>query len=331
MFDGRKKIVGIGSALVDLLLHEEDAFVAALGAEKGGMTLVDPHFIHNVTSTARQAPRVVSGGSSCNTVIGVGMLGGSASFIGKLGNDEFGRIFAEDLRKSAVDPLLFTSPSPTGRVLSVITPDAQRTMFTYLGASTELDPAVITPELFTDTAVLVLEGYMLFNPDLVMATVQSAKKAGARISLDLASFEVVHASKGLLNDIIRDYVDILIANEDEAEAFCGHRDEHKVMAHLLDRAPLAALKLGARGSCVSYNNRLFRIDAHTHRPPVDTTGAGDLWAAGFLFGLVNGYPVDKCGTVGSACGYEVCQVVGAKIPDAGWERIKTLISSLDEE
>lgn len=326
MFNERKKITGIGSALVDLLLSEEDAFIAALGSQKGGMTLVDHHFIEAALSRANKTALVVSGGSACNTVVGVGRLGGMAAFIGQLGKDEFGRIFAEDLRKSAVDPLLFPSSSPTGRVLSVITPDAQRTMFTYLGASTEMDPALITPEMFKDTAVLVVEGYLLFNPDLMMATVQAAKAAGARVSLDLASFEVVRSARGLLESIIKDYVDILIANEDEAEAFCGHRDEHKIMSHLLDRAPLAALKLGERGSCISYNSQLFRIMAHTHRPAIDTTGAGDLWAAGFLFGLVNGYPIEACGAMGSACGYEVCQVVGAKIPEIGWERIKNSIA-----
>ena len=331
MFNGRKKITGIGSALVDLLLKEEHAFVASLGAEMGGMTLVDHHFIERALLSAGKTPHVVSGGSSCNTIVGVGMLGGTAAFIGQLGNDEFGRIFTDDLRKSAVDPVLFQSPSPTGKVLSVITPDAQRTMFTHLGASTELNPADITPELFIDTAVVVVEGYLLFNPDLMMATVQAAKAAGARVSLDLASFEVVNTARSLINDIVMDYVDILIANEDEAEAYCGHRDEAKVMAHLLERAPLAVLKVGERGSYISFENQLFRIKAQTDAPPVDTTGAGDLWAAGFLYGLVNGYPIEACGAIGSACGFEVCQVMGAKIPDIGWERIRTLISSFDKE
>lgn len=326
MFNDRKKITGIGSALVDLLLTEEETFVSSLGSQKGGMTRVDHQFIETALSRSAKPVHLVSGGSACNTVIGVGKLGGNAAFVGKLGDDDLGRVFADGLRESAVNPLLFPSSSPTGRVLSVITPDAQRTMFTCLGASTELDPAAINPELFADAAVVVVEGYLLFNPELMLATVKAAKAAGARISLDLSSFEVVHAARGMLDDIIRNYVDILIANEDEAEAFCGCRDEKKVMAHLLDRAPVAALKLGERGSCVSYNSQVFRIEAQTDRPPIDTTGAGDLWAAGFLFGLVNGYSIEACGAMGSACGYEVCQVVGAKIPEEGWDRIKKLIS-----
>ncbi len=330
MFNGRKKITGIGSALVDLLLKEDDVFVAALGAEKGGMTLVDHQFIESALARASSTAAVISGGSSCNTIVGVGMLGGAAAFIGQLGDDAFGRVFTDDLRRSSVEPLLFLSSSPTGEVLSVITPDAQRTMFTHLGASTEMDPAVITPDLFADSAIAVVEGYLLYNPDLILATLQAAKAAGARVSLDLASFEVVNAARGLLEEIIRDCVDILIANEDEAEAFCGHRDERKVMSRLLDIAPLGVLKLGEKGSCVCYNDQLFKIKAQTDRPPVDTTGAGDLWAAGFLFGLVNGYSIETCGAIGSACGFEVCQVIGAKIPEAGWKRIKTLMSFLNE-
>ncbi|MFO8048657.1 MAG: adenosine kinase [Desulfosudaceae bacterium] len=325
MFDGKKKITGIGSALVDLLLPADDDFVASLGAEKGGMTLVDDQFIEDALARSDEKPEVVSGGSACNTIVGVGMLGGETSFIGKCGQDEFGRKFTSDLRDSNVTPQLFTSSTPTGTVLSVVTPDAQRTMFTHLGASTELDPDSITPELFENTAVAVVEGYLLFNPDLMMATVRAAKAAGAMISLDLASFEVVHNTRALLEKVVKQYVDILIANEDEAEAYCGHRDEEKVIAHLLEEAPLAVLKVGERGSFIHHDKETFRIKAQVDQPPLDTTGAGDLWASGFLYGLVNGYPIDQCGVLGSACGSEVCRVVGAKIPADGWQRIKALL------
>ncbi len=325
MVDNKKKIVGIGSALVDLLLKAEDDWVASLGAEKGGMTLVDNEFVEDALKKAKHPPEVVSGGSACNTIVGIGMLGGQASFVGKCGEDEFGRIFTSDLQESGVEPLLFTSSAPTGKVLSVVTPDAQRTMFTHLGASTELDPQMITPKLFEDAAVVVVEGYLLFNPDLIMATVQAAKTAGAKISLDLASFEVVHNSRALLDKIVAEYVDILIANEDEAEAYCGHRKEEKAVARLMENAPTAILKVGERGCFICCDREIYRIKAQTGGAPLDTTGAGDLWAAGFLWGLVNNYSMEKCGELGSACGYEVCQVLGAKIPEAGWQRIKSLL------
>ena len=208
---------------------------------------------------------------------------------------------------------------------SVITPDAQRSMFTFLGASTELSPISITPELFQDTAISVIEGYLLFNPDLMMASVKAAKAAGSLIALDLASFEVVNASKTILKDIVKEYVDILIANEDEAKAYTGFTDESSAMEILSQDVTYAILKVGKRGSFVSYNGKITRIDPVSGNDPVDTTGAGDLWAAGFLFGIANGFSIEKSGQLGSACGYEVCQIIGAQIPEPAWQRIRALI------
>jgi sugar/nucleoside kinase (ribokinase family) len=198
-------------------------------------------------------------------------------------------------------------------------------MFTDLGASTEMDPASITPDLFKDTAIAVVEGYLLFNPDLMAAAVKAAKEAGALIALDLASFEVVEASKAVLPDLIREYVDILIANEDEAKAYTGHTDEDEALAVLSQNVTYGILKVGKRGSYVSFKEQTIRIPPVSGDEPVDTTGAGDLWAAGFLYGIANGLSIEKCGELGSACGYEVCRVMGAQIPEEGWERILRII------
>ncbi|ABW68657.1 adenosine kinase [Desulfosudis oleivorans] len=320
-----KRITGVGSALVDLLALEEDTFLQLLGSAKGGMTLVESEFIERAIERASRKPAIVSGGSACNTVAGVGMLGGDARFIGVMGQDTFGELFHFDLKKSNVEAVLSLSASPTGKVLSVITPDAQRTMFTCLGASTELNPAAMNRHLFEGCAIVVVEGYLLFNPALMLATVRAAKEAGALVSLDLASFDVVNQSRDLLETLVADYVDILIANEDEAHAYTGHTDALKALAGLSRNVTIAALKVGALGSYLSHAGEVIRIEPQTDCPAIDTTGAGDLWAAGFLYGLVNGYSLDRCGALGSACGYEVCQVIGAKIPDHGWKRIRSLI------
>jgi sugar/nucleoside kinase (ribokinase family) len=273
-------------------------------------------------------PVVVPGGSACNTAVGIGKLGGRSRFIGKCGQDDMATLFEEDLKKNNVQPHLFRSAAPTGRVLSIITPDAQRSMFTFLGASAEMTPDEILGSDFTDVAIVHLEGYLLFNRDLVAAALECARKAGARVSLDLASYTVVEASRDVLDDIVDNFVDILIANEDEARVFTGHTDEKKAMASLSRRAAIAVLKVGERGSYVSSQGKTFKIEPMAGQGRVlDTTGAGDLWASGFLYGLVNGYPLDRCGHLGSACGYEVCRVIGADIPDEGWERIKRLVSS----
>lgn len=323
--DGKSKIAAVGSALVDICLMENDAFINAAGVAKGGMYISESERIAQLLACSKNTPVIVPGGSACNTVLGVGMLGSGARFIGKRGNDKFGQLFEQGVRKHHVEPLLQTSSTPTGHVLSVITPDAQRTMFTFLGASSETDPDDITPQLFSDAALVHIEGYLLFNKDLITAVLEAASQAGALISLDLASFTVVESAIGLLRDICERYVDILIANEDEARAFTGLSDERAALDALSQRAPCAVLKLGRRGSLISHDGRTVSVERVGDGNAVDTTGAGDLWAAGFLYGIVNGFALEKCGKLGSACGYEVCRVVGAQIPEEGWKRIRSII------
>ena len=322
----RRLVVGIGSALVDLLVHEEDDFIdRTKEAVKGGMTLVDSETIDKTVGLASGKPDVVPGGSACNTVVGVGNLGGRGRFVGKRGPDELGDFFEAGLKKHQVEPFLFQAPTPTGRVLSIITPDAERTMLTFLGAAAEMSPEEVRGGCFKDAAVVHVEGYLLYNRDLLMTALEEARRAGACVSLDLASFTVVEDSVDILEDMVDRYVDILIANEDEARVFTGFADEQKAIESLATRADLAVLKIGARGSLVAFDGRITRIAPQGTGTAVDTTGAGDLWAAGFLYGIVNGFSLEKSGQLGSACGYEVCQVVGAGIPAGGWDRIRTLL------
>lgn len=321
----KKLVVGLGSALVDILVHEGDEFLDALGVEKGGMSLVDNKLIEQVLEKTGAQPHFVPGGSACNTIIGISALGGKGRFVGKCGEGEFGTLIETDLKKNRVEPFLLKSSSATGRVLSMVTADAQRTMLTYLGASAEIGPDDIAAACFDAASIVHLEGYLLFNEDLMRMALKRAKEANASVSLDLASFTVVEQSRDLLEDIIREYVDILIANEDEARAFTGLADEGEAIGALSEQADIAVLKLGERGSMVSVEGSVVQVAPKGTGAAVDTTGAGDLWASGFLYGLVNGLPYQKCGELGSACGYEVCQVMGANIPEEGWARIKTLL------
>ncbi|MFC1798948.1 adenosine kinase [Thermodesulfobacteriota bacterium] len=272
-------------------------------------------------------PSIVPGGSACNTVIGIASLGGNARFLGKLGRDEFGHLFETDLKKNRVEPFLFRSSLPTGRVFTIITPDAQRSMFTYLGASAETQPEDITAECFDRAAIVHIEGYILFNRDLIWAAIKAAKKAGAKISLDLASYTVVESNKTFLHHIVDNYIDILIANEDEAFAFTGIRDELQSLELLSKRVEIAVIKVGKRGSYVAHAGHTYPVAPVGPGTAIDTTGAGDLWASGFLYGLVNGFAIDTSGELASLCGYEVCQVIGADIPKEGWQRIKTKLTN----
>jgi sugar/nucleoside kinase (ribokinase family) len=320
-------VVGVGSALVDILTHEDDAFLKRTGALKGGMTLVDKAFIDETLAATRNRPSYVPGGSACNTIVGVGRLGGKARFVGKCGNGRLGKIFRRDLEQQNVQPHLIDSDEPTGRCLSIITPDSQRSMFTYLGASAQAQPQEIRSSHFAGAAVTHVEGYLLHNPDLLEAALALAKRAGAMVSLDLASYNVVSDALPVISRLVEAYVDILIANEDEAEAFTGHKDEKKALEALGEKASLAALKVGERGSFLIHDGAVTQVPPRKGAVPVDTTGAGDLWAAGFLYGLVNGYSLEKCGSLASACGYEVCQVIGANISDEGWDRIKSSVEA----
>ena len=321
----RKLVAGIGSALVDILITADDVLLQTSGVSKGGMTLVDSAFIEKTLAKVTVKPQIVPGGSACNTIIGIGNLGGKARFVGKLGSDEFARLFEADLKKNGVESILFKSSLPTGRVLTVITPDAQRTMFTFLGASAETQPEEITTKCFDRAAVVHIEGYLVFNRQLILAALESAKKAGARVSFDLASFTIVESEKDFIESIVREYVDILIANEDEAVAFTGHTDEKNAFEALSKKAEIVIVKLGKRGSYISHANKIIRVAPEGSKNVIDTTGAGDLWAAGFLYGLVNGFPLAVCGKLASQCGYEVCRVVGANISPEGWVRIKKSI------
>lgn len=324
MSENRTLIVGVGSALVDILAHENDEFLSKAGAAKGGMIYVESRDIDRVLSMLSEPPVIVPGGSACNTMVGIAKLGGNARFIGKNGMDEPARFFEDSLKKTGADPIILKSSSPTGRVLSIVTPDAQRSMLTYLGAAAELSSQDISEKFFENAAIVHVEGYLLFNRELITAIAEAAKRVGAKFSLDLASFTVVEASKEFLEPFVRNYADILIANEDEAFAFTGHRDEDHAIRALSRNADIAVLKLGKRGSMISSSEQITRIAPMGDGRAVDTTGAGDLWASGFLFGLLNGYPMEKCGHIASACGYEVCQVMGASIPEEGWKRIRSI-------
>lgn len=328
-FDGKRNaIAGVGSALVDLCINESAGFVKKAGAAKGGMVTVDHTHIEEVLTKTDAVPSVVPGGSACNTIVGIAKLGYRAKFIGKRGDDKLGEQFEQSITADGVEPTLLKSDDATGRVLSIVTPDAQRSMLTYLGASAKLLPADIKSSYFKDCAIVHIEGYLLFNPDVFKAAISAARSAGALVSLDLASFTVVEASKSLIDEALdAGQVDILIANEDETAAFTGvTKDKDEAAKKLGRRVGVAVMNMGKLGSNIIADGgkTMERVGIHGDgRAAVDTTGAGDLFIAGFLYGIVNGYNLGRCGELGAMCGYEVCQVTGAHIPDEGWARIKS--------
>ncbi|WP_309382242.1 adenosine kinase [Cerasicoccus frondis] len=319
------KLIGVGSPVVDTLANVNDAFLGAhVPGAKGGMELTDATALVKIIGELEGPLVQAPGGSAGNTAVGVANLGLPTTFLGKLGNDATAAFYRDSFKAIGGDIERFkTGDVPNGHCLSLVTPDSQRTMRTDLGAAMTLSPDEVTPEDFAGVQHAHIEGYLLFNRDLLYRVLECAKLAGCTVSLDLASFEVVGAAKDILADILRDSVDIVFANEDEAGAFTDMGEDYMGMAaHLATLCDIAAVKLGKNGSLVQQGDHLHRIEPLIVDNAIDTTGAGDLWAAGFLYGWLTDKDLPTCGRYGSVLGAEVVQVMGGAIPADRWEVIR---------
>lgn len=323
-----KKIIGMGNALVDVLVSiPDDRILNELGLLKGSMRLVDTAFSERVLDHVCSFERSVqSGGSASNTIHGLARLGEECAFIGKISDDEFGRIFKNDLLNCSINPVLFTDRASTGKAVALISPDSERTFATYLGAAVKLCPSEISSDLFRDYQYFHIEGYLVQDHKLIEKALHTAKTMGLTTSLDLASFNIVGENLEFLNSIIEKYVDIVFANEEESLAFTGFSPEESVRK-ISGMCNIAVVKIGARGSLVSCGNDVCLIDPFKVEP-VDTTGAGDLYASGFLYGLMNGMPITRSGRIGSFLAAKVIEKVGAKIHECEWTKIREEIKIL---
>lgn len=318
------QVMGIGSPLVDILIQVDEEFMDSIGGDKGGMVLVENATITEILNRSKAPFEQAPGGSAANTIRGLAKLGLPSGFVGKVGRDGLAEYLEDTFKKNGVTPLLKRGNGETGRVLSMVTPDSQRTMRTYLGASLELGPADISPNEFKNAEIVHVEGYLLFNRDLILAVLKAAKEAGVRVSLDLASFEVVNAAKDILPDILKNYVDIVFANEDEAFAFTG-KAEQESLDELAKLCELAAVKVGKDGAYLKRGDLVCKVEA-CEAHVVDTTGAGDLWASGFLYGIIRGFELSRCGYMGSLLASKVIENIGASITEKGWAEIKLALS-----
>ena len=314
-----KKVLGMGAALVDILANVDDAWIESQGVQKGGMNMVDWPQMEKFLG-ALDKPLRVPGGSTCNTMVGLSRLGGKAAFISKIGDDELGKLFQEHLNKNGVESKLGISDAATGCVFSAVTPDAQRSMWTYLGASDFLESDDFVPTLYDEVGLLYAEGYRAFNADCFKKAFSLAKLLEVETALDFSSFGVVEACRKTLDELFEQkMVDIIIANEDEAFAYAGVKEE-AALEVLAKKAKVAVVKIGKRGALIAKDGQVTRVQAGPAKA-IDTTGAGDLWASGFLYGYMNGWYMERSGNLGSIVSNEVVQVMGAQIPDDGWTRI----------
>ena len=322
------KILGLGNALVDVLSKlDSDETLVKIGIQKGAMDMISREQMYVIrkyqaNTETTQAP----GGANCNTMRAIALLGGQSGFIGKVGDDNLGEFYEEALLKAGVASYLIKTEGPSGACTVFISPDGERTMGTFLGPAPTISPDEITEDVLRNYNCIHIEGYLIVNEELVRETMKKAKRLGLKVALDLANYNIVNAYKGLLEEVIPQYVDILFANASEAEAFTGLPAQEAVKA-LEKQVDVALVTLGKEGSLIGSHGQFYHVDAEGGKP-VDTTGAGDNFAAGFLYGQSVGASLVQSAQIGSMLSGYVIDVVGPQVPADKWEQIKLKVKAI---
>ena len=309
-------VAGIGNAIVDVLTQSEDSFLEEHGLIKGAMTLVDETTAERLYG-AMGSGIECSGGSAANTVAGIASLGGRGAFVGKVRKDQLGQIFAHDIR--ALGVAFTTVPAKTGpstaRCMIMVTPDAQRTMQTYLGASVELGPEDVDAEIIAAAQVTYLEGYLWDRPAAKQAFILAATlahEAGNKVALSLSDPFCVDRHREDFLDLLAGHVDILFANEQEILSLYQVDSFEEAVDQVRGHCEIAALTRSEKGSAVINGEKTHEVPAEPVRHVVDTTGAGDSYAAGFLYGLSYGFPPPACARIGGIAAAEIIGHFGAR-------------------
>jgi len=323
------KVLGIGNALVDIITFlNDDSILEEMSFPRGSMQLVDETTaIKTERITAGLKKHLTSGGSSANTVHGLARLGIPCGFIGTVGNDKHGDFFESDLKASGIEPIIFKSQNPTGCAISMVSKDGERTFATYLGAATYINDSSLNTDILKDYNFLHLEGYLVQSQETVIKALDKARALNIKVSLDLASYNIVENNRDFLVEIARDYVDILFANEDEAKALSKKDSAKEALAEMSLLCPVSVVKKGSAGSILSMNGNSFTIDAFKVNC-IDTTGAGDLYASGFIYGYLNNFSPEKCGKIASLLAGKVIENAGAKIGADSWKFIYEKLEEL---
>jgi sugar/nucleoside kinase (ribokinase family) len=325
-----KQILGIGNALVDVMtMIIDDTVLERFGLPKGSMQLVDEEKSKLVKSETVNLKRsLASGGSAANTIHGLAMLGVGTGFIGTIGKDDLGDFFEKDMKKAGIKTMLSRRDSVTGTAVALISPDSERTFATHLGAAVELEASDLNPDDFNGYDILYLEGYLIFNRPLVETACRIAKQKQMKIVLDLSSYNVVEAKLADFTEIVEEYIDIVFSNEEEARSFTG-LEPLKALEYISKYCEVAVVKVGRDGSWIRRGEEVFKIGIEGISL-IDTTGAGDLYASGFLYGYANGLDLEKCGLLGSLIAGKVIEIVGARMDESKFIEIKEAVRRIIE-
>lgn len=318
-------IIGIGAPVVDHIIRVDEAYIQSLEGGKGGSSLINYHTLAAILEKFHGEATLMAGGSAANTIKGLAHFGNRCAFWGTIGSDVSGQTFTESIAELGIRSIMHHLPTPTAHALCLVTPDGERTMRTYLGASQEMHPCQLNPAMFERVKLVHFEGYNLLKGELAEVGMSLAKEAGARVSLDLASYEIVSMNRPRILQLIEAYVDIVIANADEAWALMGLPPQESCTA-LKELCETAIVLFGEGGCWVGQGNAVIH-GAPFPVQPIDTTGAGDLFASGFLHGYLQGWPLEECAKLGNLAGSAVVQVLGAEIPPVAWEHLRSYTQS----
>ena len=305
-----KRVIGIGNALTDMLVNlESDSVLRKYLLEKGSMSLVDSKLQTEISKSVAGLPYSLSlGGSAGNTIRAMARLGCGTGFIGKVGPD-----------------------TRSGKCVALISPDGERTMITHLGAALELTAADVRADIFEGFDCVYIEGYLVQNHELIEHTARTAKERGLQVAIDLASFNIVKENLDFLRALVEKYVDIVFANEDEAIAFTGENEPINALQAISQLCELAIVKIGIRGALIKHRSEVVHVGIMAAARRVDTTGAGDFYAAGFLYGMCAGLSLRQCGTIGAITAGKVIEVVGTTFGEEAWEDIFRLVKKVRNE
>ena len=322
-----KKIIGIGNALTDALVTlPNDELLHTFGLPKGSMTLIGDEEQQRIQECfASLDVQRATGGSAGNTMLALANMGAKPGFIGAIGDDATGSFFAANCEKCGITPYLTTLPVQSGIAYTFISPGGERTFATYLGAAAMMGPDNLTAEMFAGYDYLYVEGYLVQNHALILRAVELAKEMGLKVCLDLASYNIVAADHAFFTRLVAEYVDVVFANEEEARAF-ANAEPAEALECLHSQCEVAVVKLGPAGSTIMRKGEKVFVEAWSVEKVIDTTAAGDFYAAGVMYGLMNDYSLTQCAQVGTILSGHVIQIVGTQLSEETWNQMKLLIA-----
>lgn len=317
------RVLGIGHACMDLLIPVNEEFLTHVPGEKGGARPIGIEQLNHILSLSHVQPHLATGGSCANTIKGLASLGEKCGFISHVGHDALGEHFIQYMKKLGIVGLFSKSMKPTAQVLCLITPDGQRTMRFCAGCSEEMSADFLHPDYFNNVKLMHLDAYSMRNGNLVESVMKLAKETNVKISIDLSSFEVIRQFHEPLKKLLVQYVDIVFANEDETRAITG-LNAFEGCHKLQEMCSIAVVLMGKKGCLVGHQGQVFQSSAFPAQV-IDSTGAGDLFASGFLYGYLQGYPLSKCARMGNRLGAAIVEVQGAELPADRWKQIQTIL------